>query len=82
MVDWKVLVAVGMSPPHFVRRRHDKKDPRLTSRRRTLTWSTERFTCTWATGHHSGKAYCPSMWKWPVMAGAPVSGWPPPMLMV
>ena len=31
---------------------------------------------------YSGSAYCPSMWKWPVTMGAPVSGCPPPMLMV
>ena len=32
--------------------------------------------------YYSGKAYWPSMWKWPVTPGAPVFGWPPPMLMV
>ena len=31
---------------------------------------------------YSGNAYWPSMWNLPVTPGAPVSGWPPPMLMV
>jgi len=40
-----------------------------------MVWPTE-FAC------YSGKSIWPSTWNFPLTPGAPVSGWPPPMVMV